>query len=92
MEMAPLPHTSSSYNPNQAYGHTNIQDATQSNAQFITGWQTNPCSGIMTYVINLPASFFGSGNENVQQPVSFNFTLQPVATSNQDAANDVQQI
>ena len=83
---------SASFNPIQACVKTNVQIEAQENAQFLTGWQTNPFSGIMTYFVNLPASFFDSENKNVAQPVSFNVTAQPVATSNQDSANDAQQI
>ena len=88
MQMASLPHTSS-YNPNV---NTDIQSAAQNNAQFMTGWQTNPCSGIMTYIVNLPASFFDTGNGNAPQPISLNISLQPVSASNQDSASNAQPV
>ena len=92
MQMASFPQTRSPNNSNQSNVNSNAQDAAQNNSRFLTGWQNNPCSGLMAFGFNFPASLFGSGNENVPQPVSFNVSVQPVTASNQDSAKNVQQI
>ena len=83
IQMASFPQSNLPYNANQANMNMNAPSA---------GWQNNPCSGLMAFVVNFPASLFGSGNENAAQPVSFNVSIQPVAVNNQQSASNAQQI
>ena len=81
--MASFSQSNIAHNSHQANVNTNAP---------IAGWQNNPCSGLMAFVVNIPASLFGSGNENAAQPVSFNVSIQPVAVDNQQSASNAQQI
>ena len=98
MQTAPHPQANQPYNPNQAYNaqvniassSTNAQQGAPTNQQAGTGLQSNACSGLMAFVVNIPAYIFGSGGENGIQPASFNVTIQPVRADHQ--GHPVQQI
>ena len=84
---------------NEANVNTNAPNAGWQNNEAIVntnapnaGWQNNPCSGLMAFAVNFPASIFGSGIGNAAQPVSFNVTIQPGALNNQQSASNAQQI
>ena len=81
--MPSFPQSNIAHNPNQANVNMNPPSA---------GWQNNPCSGLMSFVVNFPASLFGSGNENAAQPGSLNLSIQLGAVNNQQSASNAQQI
>ena len=79
------------YNPNQPLLGTNVQAPSTHNAQPA---YNNPCSGLVSFVINMPSYFFGGPNG---APLSaINVTVQPVPSNQQvpasEPARNVEQL
>ena len=75
IQMASVPPPTSVYNPNQPRVNTILQSSAASNLQ---GSQNNPCSGIVSFVINIPSYLFGT-----TQLSAINVNVQPVALNQQ---------
>ena len=75
MQMSSFPPHSYASNPNQPMLNTVVQSSAASNMQ---GSESNPCSGLASFVINIPSYIFGG-----TQMSAINVNLQPVPLNQQ---------
>merc|ERR1712141_383242 len=75
MQMSSFPPHSYASNPNQPMLNTVVQSSEASNMQ---GSESNPCSGLTSFVINIPSYIFGG-----TQMSAINVNLQPVPLNQQ---------
>ena len=70
-------------NPNQPLLNTNVQAPSTYNAQPAG---TSPCSGLVNFIVNMPAYLFGGPSGTELSAITF--TVQPVRSSHQSRTNE----
>ena len=96
MQRPPVQLSTHEHNPNQphsnipvraaAYNQPHSNTPVQAPAQNMQGSQANPCSGLMNFVINMPAYLFGGTNGT--QLSALNVSIQAVPLNQQNPVTD----